>query len=40
MHVIKLQLSEVDVLALSTKLWQRGRRLYGWDDFAGRRGYE
>ena len=31
-------LTQVDVLALNTKLWQRGRRLYGWDDFVGEGG--
>jgi len=29
----------VDVIAHSMKFWRRGWRLYGWDDFAGRRGY-
>jgi len=29
--------SEVDILAFNTKLCERGRRLYGWDDFAGSR---
>jgi len=38
MRIMKLQFSQLDVFCTEYDIVTGGRRLYGWEDFAGRKG--